>query len=192
MTQQQDTLGAALDFTADDLSANRAGVLSARQRDRMTKNRQQGRTVSLVMGGLMLAIIVVLAAVELPNLNKQSGDSVPIVPIAGGVLVLIVLILTLQFARNRRALNRFVGAVHHVDGVVATRAHRIRGNVVDTSAGGFGYGGGMRYEVKFGRTVFFVPSQAVLAAFEDGRTYRGYYTGNKGKVMGRLLSAEQI
>jgi hypothetical protein len=78
------------------------------------------------------------------KLNKQSDDSVPITPIAGSVLVLIVLILTLQFARNRRALNRFVGAVHYVDGVVATHAHRIRGNVVDASAGGFGYDGGMR------------------------------------------------
>ncbi len=62
------------------------------------------------------------------------------------------------------------------------------GNVVDAGAPGVGYGGGIRHELTIGSVLFFVPGQAVLDAFQDGRPYRGYYVGRG--VMNTLLSAE--
>ena len=53
-----------------------------------------------------------------------------------------------------------------------------------------GYGGGVRYEVTIGGTRFFVASRAVLDAFDDGETYRGYFVGRG--TMATLLSAEPV
>src|SRR5262245_37443000 len=50
----------ALDFTADDLAANRQGMLTERQRDRLGGLRKQGGVATLVMG---LILVLALAGI---------------------------------------------------------------------------------------------------------------------------------
>ena len=185
-------MGATLDFTDEELRDNRAGRVSARQQARLGRARKTGRIALAVMALLVIAFVVVILTVVLPKISKQQSDkSVPIVPIAIGVLAFMVLVMALSIARSRRRFNRLAtGNVQKTTGVAKTRARRIHGNVVDASAPGLGYGGGLRYEVTIGSVRFIVPSQAVLDAFEDGRSYYGYYAGRG--FISSLLSAEPV
>lgn len=187
--RQAARIGAALDFTDKELQANRAGRASERQQARLGKSRSRGLMANVVMALVAIAFVVVILVVVLPKIPKQqAGKSVPIV---AGVLAFFLLVMVLSFIRTRRRLNRLgKGKIQQTTGVAKTRIHRMRGNVVDSSAPGLGYGGGIRYELTIGSVRFFVPSQAVLDAFEDGRTYRGYYAGRG--LISTLLSAEPV
>lgn len=191
-SSQAARIGAALDFTDAELRGNRDGRVSERQSARLGRSRSRGRIGLVVMALFVLAFIVVIVAVVLPKIpKKQSDSSPPLVPIVIGVLAFVFLVMALSIARTRRRLNRLTsGTIAEMTGAARTRAHRIRGNVVDVSAAGVGYGGGIRYELTIGSVRFFVPSQAVLDAFEDGRSYRGYYVGRG--IMSTLLSAEPL
>jgi hypothetical protein len=185
-------MGAVLDFTDEELRANRAGRVSERQQARLGRARKTGRIALVVMAVLVIAFVVVILTVVLPKISDQQSDkSVPTVPIAIGVLAFVVLVMALSITRSRRRFNRLAtGTAQTTTGVVKTRARRMHGNVVDTSAPGLSYGGGMRYEVTIGSVRFFVPSQAVLDVFEDGRSYHGYYAGRG--LISSLLSAEPV
>ena len=187
-------LGAAVGFSPDELLLNRAGKLSERQRGSLGRSRRSGRTGSLVMVAVALVFVVVIGIVVLPKLddNQHGKSHVPIVPIAAGVLVLVVLLVGLSTLRLRRRLDRLAsGAVLQVDGPVRTRVHRLGGNVGDGS-GPF-YGGGVRYELTVGATTFFVAGPGVLDAFDSAGSYRAYYaTGGGHSVYNWLLSAERI
>ncbi|PZS37022.1 MAG: hypothetical protein DLM58_00485 [Pseudonocardiales bacterium] len=190
--RQAARIGAALDFTEEELQANRAGRASERQQARLGKSRSRGLMANVVMALAAIAFVVVILVVVLPKIPKQQSDkSVPIVPIVAGVLAFFLLVMALSFLRTRRRLTRLGdGKIQQTTGVAKTRVHRIRGNVVDSSAPGLGYGGGIRYELTIGSVRFFVPSQAVLDGFEDGCTYRGYYAGRG--LISTLLSAEPV
>lgn len=191
-SSQTSRISAALDFTDEELLANRAGRVSDRQQAKLSRSRRTGRIGLLVMGLVVVAFAVIILTVVVPKISRQnSDDSTPIVPIVVGVLAFMVLVMTLSITRTRRRLNRLgSGNIALVTGIAKTRARRIHGNVVDASAPGSGYGGGMRYELTIGSVRFIVPSQAVLDAFEDGRAYRGYYAGRG--LISTLLSAEPI
>jgi len=189
--RQAARIGAVLDFTDEELQANRTGRASERQQARLGKSRSRGLMANLFMALVAIAFVVVILVVVLPKIpEQQSGQSVPIVPIVVGVLGFFLLVMVLSFVRSRRRLNRLGnGKIQQTTGVAKTRAHRMRGNVVD-AAPGLSYGGGINYELTIGSVRFYVPSQAVLDAFEDGRTYRGYYAGRG--LVSTLLSAEPV
>jgi hypothetical protein len=177
----------ALDFNDVDLAANRSGVLSERQRERMARLRSRGRSGTVVLAGVVLAVILVAGLLIVPRLSNTAGSgSSPAVPIALGLLGLIAVSMAWSIVRMRRALDRFTGAVLQVTGPARTRVRRIRGNVANPS--GAGFGGAPRYELIIGERRFVVASTSVLEAFEDGDTYCGYYVGRG--IMTRLLSAE--
>jgi len=92
--------------------------------------------------------------------------------------------------RTRRALNQTIsGTVSRANGMAMTRARRLGGNVGDPRSGIASRPGGSRCELTIGGTRFFV-ALAVLAAFNDGRAYRGYYVGQG--LRATLVSAEII
>jgi hypothetical protein len=180
----------ALGFSEDELAMNRAGRLSDSQRARMGRSRSRGRTGTVVLGLIVVAFIAVIAVAVVPHLStgKSSGSSAT-VPAVIGALALIAVVMAFSLLRARRSLDRLVpDHVERTEGVTTTREHRLRGNVGDLSSGFQGYGGGIRYEVTIGGTRFFVKGRTVLEAFQDGRSYRGYYVGRG--VMAMLLSAE--
>lgn len=142
------------------------------------------------MAVLVVVFVVLIVTLLLPKLTEnQAYDSVPIAPIVIGVLVLVFVVMGFSIFRTRRSFDLLTsGGLKLASGPAKTRAHRLPGNVVDASAPGLGYGGGIRHELTIGSVLFFVPGQAVLGAFEDGRPYYGYCVGRG--VMNTLLSAE--
>lgn len=179
----------ALDFDDVDLAANRSGVLSERQRERMARLRSRGRSGTVVLAGVVLAVLLLAGLLVVARLsNTAVSGSSPGVPIALGVLGLIALSVAWSIVRTRRALDRFTGAVLQVTGPARTRTRRIRGSVANPSGSATGFGGAPRYVLIIGERRFVVASSSVLEAFEDGDPYCGYYVGRG--IMTRLLSAE--
>jgi hypothetical protein len=68
-------LQAALNFTDDDLVANRAGRLSPTQQTRMTKAQGQGQIGNIVFGIVFVVILAAIALFVLPPLF--AGDHRP-------------------------------------------------------------------------------------------------------------------
>jgi uncharacterized integral membrane protein len=186
-------LGAALGFSAEELELNRSGRLSAAQNARLQSDRRKATVRSVVVGLLFLVIFGVIAAIVIPQISKEKTQgSSSEVPIVIGVLAFMVFVLLLSLIRTRISYaRRASGRVDRVEGVAKTRVHRVRGNVGDPSSGWVGYGGGIRYELKIGGHMFFLPSRDVLHAFEAGQSYRGFYVG-KRRTTATLLSVEPI
>lgn len=182
-------LASVLDFADEELTANRAGRLSERQRVKQVRMRSKGRAF-LALIALLVVAFVVFIAVVVPKLSKQnSAGSPPVTPIVAGVIAFVVLVMALSILRTRRRLDRLTsGQVAQTTGAAKTRVRQMRDNVDD--AAGFEYGGGVNYELTIGSVRFFVAGKAVLDAFEDGRHYRGYCVGKS--IMSTLLSAEPL
>jgi hypothetical protein len=184
-------LSAVLDFSADELTANRAGQLSGRQLGALRRARSRSRMAVVVVMFVAVAFIVVVAVTLLPRLSRGShpGSSAEI-PYVIGALALVALLMSQSVLRTRRGLNQTVsGTVSRTEGVAVTRVRRFGGNVGDPQSGIVSRPGGTRCELTIGGIRFFV-TPAVLAAFTDGQAYRGYYVGRG--LRATLVSAEII
>jgi len=182
-------LSAVLDFSADELAANRAGQLSSRQVAQLRKSRSRSRAATGVVAFTAVGFIAIVAITLLPRLSagRHPGASGEI-PYVVGALILVALLMSQSVFRTGRALNQMVsGTVSRAEGVARTHVRRMGGNVGDPLSGIPGRPGGSRCELTIGGTRFFV-SPAVLAAFSDGRAYRGYYVGQGMRAT--LVSAE--
>ena len=136
-----------------------------------------------------LAFIVVVAVVLLPRLSSGRSPSSEI-PYVIGALVLVALLISQAVFRTRRALNQTgSGRISMAEGVAKTRVHRMGGNVGDPQGGIPGRPGGDSCELTIGGIRFLV-NPSVLAAFSEGRAYRGYYVGQG--LQATLVSAELI
>ncbi len=189
--RSQLVLSAVLDFSADELAANRTGRLSERQAAKLRTTRSRSRSATGLVAMVALAFIVVVAVVLLPRLsagkNPASSSEIPYVV---GALILVALLISQAVFRTRRALNQTVtGTISMAEGVAKTRVQRMGGNVGDPQSGIPGTPGGARCELTIGGIRFLV-SPSVLAAFSDGRAYRGYYVGQG--IRATLVSAELI
>jgi hypothetical protein len=183
-------LSAVLDFSTDELAANRTGQLSERQAAKLRTARSRSRAATGVVAMVALAFIVVVAVVLLPRLSAGKHPSSSEVPYVVGALILVALVMSQAVFRTRRALNQTVaGRISMAEGVARTRVHRMGGNVGDPQSGIPGRPGGARCELTIGGIRFFV-NPSVLAAFSDGRAYRGYYVGQEFHAT--LVSAELI
>ena len=176
-------LQAALNFTDDDLVANRAGKLSPTQQTRMTKMQGQGQVANIVAVILFVVIIVVIAIFVLPPLFAPQPEHSSAIP--PGIIILVVVvvigIIGLSFLRTRRKLRGVSGAVLTVEGEAKPNI-RGTGNVDDM-------GVMMMYRVKVGSVTFALQRPDQVAAFHDGLRYRAYYV--KG-TLPILVSAEQV
>ncbi len=184
-------LSAVLDFSADELAANRAGQLSARQVVALRKSRSRSRVATGAVALTAAAFVAVVAITLLPRLSagRHPGSSAE-VPYVVGALILVALLMSQSVFRTGRSLNQMVsGTVSRAEGLARTRVRRLGGNIGDPQSGIPGRPGGSRCELTIGGTRFFV-SPAVLAAFNDGQAYRGYYVGQG--LRATLVSAESL
>jgi hypothetical protein len=186
-------LAAVLGFTPEELIMNRTGEASDRQRATLQRKRSSG-LIGLAFVGVFAIGFGIFATVYLaPKLNdNQHGSSkAPITAIVWGAVGLVALVVLLSALRTLRRLRRMSsGKVREVTGAARTRAHRMPGNMSDSVLPD--YGGGIRHELTIGKTLFIVRGQAVLDAFDQGGTYRAYYTTGGGKLFNVLLSAERV
>lgn len=178
-----DALQAALDFTDDDLVANRAGKLSPTQQTRMTKMQGQGQVANIVAVILFVVIIVAIAIFVLPPLFAPQPEHSSAIP--PGIIILVVVvvigIIGLSFLRTRRKLRGVNGTVLMTEGEAKPNI-RATGNVdaMDVM---------MMYRIKVGSVTFAVQRPDQVTAFHDGARYRAYYV--KG-TLPILVSAEPL
>ena len=178
-----EALQAALDFTDDDLVANRAGRLSPTQQTRMGKTQGQGQIANIVFGIVFVVILAVIAFIVLPPLFAPQPEHSSAVPPGIIILVAVVVvgIIGLSFLRTRHKLRGVTGAVLAVEGEAKPNI-RTTGNVDEV-------GLMTMYRVKVGSVTFAVSRADQVTAFRDGARYRAYYV--KG-TLPILISAEPL
>ena len=186
-------LGEALGFSADELAANRAGELSGRQlmmlRESRARQRQRsgGRARALTITAAI--VVVLVAAAVLPRLAGSNGKSSGSLPFVAVAVILIGLLMWRSAARAGQSVGPLTGgAVSQAEGVAKTRRHGGPAGTAGHSAAP-GSDQAARCELSIGGTRFLV-TEAVLAAFTDGRAYRVYYVGQG--LRATIVSAEQI
>lgn len=172
------TLQEALNFTDEDLAANREGRLGPTQQGRLTKTKGRSQVLNIVTGLVFLAIMVVIAVYVLPM--YLTGPSAQAAPIIVAVLVLVVLIIGFTIWRSRRKLSRLDGAVLWTAGEASARH-----GMMPIS------GGGMMpmYRLSIGEVTFALASPEPMRAFVNGEQYRGYYVQGTLPI---LVSAEKL
>lgn len=169
-TQPTNTLMDALQFTPDDLAANRDGHLSDRQRSYLSIDRRK----NMILGGV-LVVALVFAVTALLFLGLRDSNTILIV--LGGLLLLVNVGLSLFFALNwvRMSYDLQTDGTEIIEGA-AQHVVREMGNAKAAS-------------VRIGETVE-IPTGDVemFKAFEPGGVYRLYRTTHTG----RLLSVERV
>jgi hypothetical protein len=176
-------LQAALNFTDDDLVANRAGRLSPTQQTQMTKKQGQGQIGNIVFGIVFVVILAAIAFFVLPPLFAPQPEHSSSVP--PGIIILVVVvvlgIMAFTFLRTRRKLRGVSGAVFSTEGEAKGNV-KATGNVDQM-------GMMMMYRIKVGSVTFAVSRADQVAAFQNGARYRAYYV--KG-TLPILISAEPL
>lgn len=151
-----DSLATHLNFTPDDLTANRAGQLSARQVARLRRMRR--RTLLLAVG---VVLVIVLAATAALFLGQQRAST--ILTFIGIGLTICGAAIAGAFLRNWLRLNADIdgGAVRSTTGP-ARHTIRVTGRAAV-------------YLLDIDDQRFALPETTFLS-FEEGRRYRIYWS----------------
>ncbi len=182
-------IAAVLGFTTEELMLNRGGAMSDRQRA-MLRGKQRSGSAGLAFVAVFAVVFGLFAAAYVVP-KVSDGSTAPIAAIVWGVIGVVLVIVVSSWLRTLRRVGRLTsGKVREVVGAARTHARRLPGNMSDPAMPA--YGGGTRYELTIGKLTFFVRNRAVLDAFTEGGSYRGYYTGGGGRLYNVLLSAERI
>jgi hypothetical protein len=172
------TLQEALNFTDEDLVANRAGKLGPSQQGRLatTTGRSQ---MNLVVGGVFVAGLLLTVAFVLPQYLPFSRSFLQYVPIVVVLLVIVGLDMFLASMRRHRRVARLDQPVLLVEGAV-TRS---------STAPMSGIGVLPTYRMSIGPVTFAFASPEPMRAFVNSKRYRGYYVSG---AVPTLVSAEPV
>jgi hypothetical protein len=177
------TLQAALNFTDDDLIANREGRLSPGQQERLSATQSRGRAVNWVSGAVFLVILILIATYVLPLYSAAaaagSSSAVPL-PIIGAVIVVVVGIIGFSIARTRRRLGGLTGTVLMTEGEASGRQGLVpmAGNAMAPV-----------FRLSIGKVTFPLTTPEPMTAFTTGHRYRAYYVNGTRPT---LVSAEPV
>jgi hypothetical protein len=164
MMTAETTMMNALGYGADDLVENRAGRLSAAQRDRLSRNARRALLIGvLVVAGIGLAATILI--------YLGSVNSSVILNIVGISLTVINAVIVVVIAQNRGRImaDLRAGTVTPLTGAL-TRTVRVQNRLVT-------------YVLKVENQEVQV-SREVFAAFTDGGRYRLYRTPGSKTLVG--------
>ncbi len=185
------TLMQALGFTAQDLEANRRGILTEAQRARFAAILTKDTSFMLQIAALVM-IAVVIGAVAFVIINPDirdyfsSGSNALILIVPGGALLYYVLMIAAQARRSNRQKATTTGVVS-VTGKVTVApvsqqfGHNLPGAVAVQIAGGLP----RSYLIQVGKEKLYV-DQPTAEAFQNGGVYRIFYL----KPVQIIVSAE--
>ena len=197
MQQANAALMRALNFTPEDLAANRQGKLTPAQRERLKISVAQGMRIGYGVAAIVIVIVVAVCVfvvlgsqgvVPMPASFEGLGENAPlIVGVMGVILVFYVIMLLVSTARSR-GMTSGSAKVRALTGKVKTSTLSLRGrNAAIASAGG---ASAVSYVIQIGREKVYTTDETAYRAFEDGLTYRVYVVGSKPGYM--MVSAEAI
>jgi hypothetical protein len=192
MAYSNEYLMQALNFTAEDLAANKQGVMTEAQKVRFRERIGKGQTQAMVIVLIVLLISGGVIAFMLSG-NEESGlrqaveQNPTIVAIGlGGSLLLYILMMVFALLRGQRMKSGNL-RVSSISGKVKLSSSELP---YYSAAGAIAGAAGAQTricEVKIGRTKIYT-DETTFDALEDGGTYRLYYVGNKRAPV--VVSAE--
>lgn len=183
----------ALGLTPDDVTANRAGRLSAAQQAEFQHLMHSGNKAMLIIVPLVLIITVVGFGLQLSTMSNGqslidylSDNPIIIVGLGGTLLLYLVMVAYALLRNNTRDISSLT--VKSIDGKV---------KITKTSVGGV-IGGAMKmggatttsYMLQVGRKRIYSTNAGVEAAFVKGGLYRIYFV--KMSNVGWFVSAEAV
>jgi hypothetical protein len=160
----ENNLMAVLGYGADDLAENRAGRLSAAQRERLSRSARRALLI-----GVLIVVAIGLAAALFIYLGSVNGSV--ILNIVGLALTVINAVIVVVIAQNRgrTGADLRAGTVTALTGRL-TRTVRVQNRLVT-------------YVLKVNDEEVQV-SRALFAAFSDGGRYRLYRTPASKTLVG--------
>jgi hypothetical protein len=178
----------AVPFTEEELNANRNGMLSEAQRDKLAKLAGGNRSATLIVFVILILVFAGIVAYvfvfshmgdSLLKMISQDPQTVPIFVAVFGVIALIIIYSFLRTVMRAGTLRR--GKISVAEGKARVSSTRMTVGYVATIA--------TSYELKVGRIKFYV-SKAVLDNVIEGAKYRIYYV--KNTPFHALLSLEEV
>jgi len=177
ITALNDRVQSRLRFTAEDLSANRAGRLSDAQQVLVrSKQRSYVRNGGIALA-VMWAIFTALLIVSVISEGAKPQD-LAVLPFVIAGMTLIFAAVGVGSRIHARELLR--GQIRMVEGQAVTKRAKYTTR----------YGRGISYVLRIGRQKFLMTSERELDAFETGAHYRVYYIWYTPLHI--LLSAEAL
>ncbi|MBZ0293784.1 MAG: hypothetical protein K8L99_14550 [Anaerolineae bacterium] len=160
----------ALDFTPQELEANKEGYLTKRQRHRLSDERSFWRFFDRLIKAAS-PILIILAALD----GIRIGDTISSRAVIISLMCIITFTLLLYIGTRWRKLDKDLskGDVTAVEGIVKLTRFRKRN--------------GMAYRIYIHQEYFDVPGH-IYIAFEQGKSYALYFTPHSRT----LISAEQL
>ncbi len=176
-------LSDAFDFTAEDLDANRRGIITPRQRARL---QGMGRGISgcslQSLIGMIVLVVVMGAFISYGYLSNAAtrtqilGDPTNLVILLAAFAIPVVIMVAVYFSSRQRANQLGDAAVRVAEGNATIKQT-------------FSAHGGAGYVVRIGAKKFdFLGEYATL--FKQGAPYRVYYA--KAGPYEPILSIEEI
>lgn len=180
-----------LHFTPMDLAANRQGVLTETQRERLDSLRKSGARSVAIIAGIVIVItagVALLLYLSSASRNDESGSTLTLVAgVLGAIVVVYILLIIVGMARGRELSSQPVKAL---TGRVNVEFHPMRGyseTKVIAQAAGVNVDG--YYTIKVGRTTIYTTDEGAANAFENGEEYRIYVIGRGNSSL--IVSAER-
>jgi hypothetical protein len=182
--QLKKDLMTAAQFTEDDLIANRNGILTEAQQEKLKKTVGMTRIATLVM--IPIFILIIAGIIGYVFFYSPSGAAIlgsfsknpETLYIVGGVLGVVILIIFLSFLRTLVGSNKLTAATLNV----------VEGNAKLKSSrdGEYGF---TSYILKIDKVKFHVTEAVFKTLVEDGN-YRIYYVKNSPAHM--ILSIDTL
>jgi hypothetical protein len=190
MAYSNEYLMQALNFTAEDLAANKHGVMTEAQKERFRERIGKGQTQAVVIVLIVLLISGGVIAFMLSgdeNL-RQVVEQYPTLVAAGlgGSFLLYILMIIFALLRSQRMKSGNMRVVS-ISGKVRLSSSELPYYSAAGAIAGVAGAQTRICEVKMGWTKMYT-DEATFDALEDGGTYRLYYVGNKRAPV--VVSAE--
>jgi len=180
-----DYLMQALEFTRDDIAANRSGVMTEAQKERFRERMSKGQSQAIII--VLLVVLVtfgVVAFMLFGNAEEGSGlgqaleQSPEIIAVGlGGSLLLYLVMIAFAFFKMRRMKSGNL-RVSSIEGKVKLKSSEMPSYSVGAAIASTAGAQTRICEIKVGRTTMYTDEES-FEAFEDGGTYRIFYVGNK-------------
>ena len=175
--QHESSLMERLQFTPDDLAANRDGRLSAAQKTRLKAQVSALPLLRLLMASLPLAFVVMslLTIIGIDDVDSMADPAAfavlaVVLATAAGMGLLLLFLILRRWSQSRRSVEE--GVVHSVEGFVAVESDGRRPVLV--------------VEDESGQQSLLPVQSAAVNAFQGCERYRIYYL----RLPKRIVSAE--
>ncbi len=187
----------ALNFTADDLAANRKGVLTAMQQEDLKSLVAAGTRIMLVIAGIVILIVVgvcVYAVLSsqgiLPASEMFTAETTPWILGVMSIVMVFYVIMILNGASRSRAMGSGKAKVKGLTGKIKIKTNRMHAHGMAGAVANVSGAGDVSYTLKVGKEKIYTTDDRVLDAFQEGITYRVYVVGRKPGYI--IVSAEAM